>query len=43
MEKFDGVRVHWDGDILRTKDMKTVLNLPKGTAFPKIQFEGELW
>jgi hypothetical protein len=43
MEKFDGVRMYWDGKHLFAKDSKTKITIPKDCAFPAIPFEGELW
>jgi hypothetical protein len=44
MEKYDGIRVYWDGKSLRSKDLKHVFHIPDtyGTL-PSIPFEGELW
>jgi DNA ligase-1 len=43
MEKYDGVRVFWDGKHLLLKNSKTVINVPQDCAFPSVPFEGELW
>lgn len=43
MEKFDGVRVFWDGKKLYSKNMKVIINIPHNIIFPPIPFEGELW
>jgi hypothetical protein len=43
MEKYDGIRVFWDGKQLHSKTSGKILNLPKGHNFPTIPFEGELW
>jgi hypothetical protein len=45
MEKFDGVRVFWDGKgVLFTRNMQTI-NLPAEilSKLPQYPFEGELW
>jgi hypothetical protein len=42
MEKYDGVRVYWDGTSLSYKSWK--IPLPKSVEpFPNFPFEGELW
>jgi hypothetical protein len=43
MEKYDGVRVYWDGKSLYTSYPKQHLQVPNNIAFPTIPFEGELW
>jgi hypothetical protein len=43
MEKFDGIRVFWDGKVLRTAKSKQIIVLPKHIDFPASPFEGELW
>jgi hypothetical protein len=43
MEKYDGVRVFWDGKQLRSKDTRQVINVPQIVEFQTIPFEGELW
>jgi hypothetical protein len=45
MEKFDGVRVFWDGKSLVTSWKRKNVNVPQDIlkTFPKIPFEGELW
>jgi DNA ligase-1 len=43
MEKFDGIRVYWDGKQLYSQNSKYVLNVPQDCKFPNIPFEGELW
>jgi hypothetical protein len=43
MEKFDGVRVYWDGEYLISSYSKAIINVPKEYSFPRIPFEGELW
>jgi hypothetical protein len=43
MEKFDGVRVFWDGNRLYEKNSKKTLNVPQHITLPSIPFEGELW
>ena len=44
MEKFDGVRVYWDGNNLFSKNMKIRIDIPDQIeSFPSIPFEGELW
>jgi hypothetical protein len=41
MEKYDGVRVYWDGQYLLWKNSQ--VEVPKDLQFPSIPFEGELW
>jgi hypothetical protein len=43
MEKFDGVRVYWDGSRLHALGLKTSIEVPKSCLFPSTPFEGELW
>jgi hypothetical protein len=43
MEKYDGVRVFWNGKQLLAKAEKIVMNVPRELSFPSIPFEGELW
>jgi hypothetical protein len=43
MEKFDGVRVFWDGNHLYITNSKVKITVPQGIQFPSIPFEGELW
>jgi DNA ligase-1 len=44
MEKYDGVRVFWNGNSLFTKDMKLIITPPRWTRnFPSFAFEGELY
>ncbi len=43
MEKFDGVRVFWDGKRLHSKSSKTIIDVPQQLEFPSFPFEGELW
>jgi DNA ligase-1 len=43
MEKYDGVRVFWDGSRLMTNTSRVVIDLPTNFGFPSIPFEGELW
>jgi hypothetical protein len=43
MEKFDGVRVFWDGQRLISKSSKTVIPVPPEYKLPSLPFEGELW
>jgi hypothetical protein len=43
MEKFDGIRVYWNGKNLYVSDSRTPLKVPKEHAFSSIPFEGELW
>jgi hypothetical protein len=43
MEKYDGVRVFWDGKQLYSKGKRSAITLPPDVVFPKIPFEGELW
>jgi hypothetical protein len=42
MEKYDGVRVFWDGKYLYVKNSK-VISVPEDCNFPSFPFEGELW
>jgi hypothetical protein len=42
-EKYDGVRVVWDGKSLRQANTRNIIPLPKEVAFPSIGFEGVLW
>ena len=43
MEKFDGVRIFWDGSKLHSKHTNVSVQVPKDLNFPSIPFEGELW
>jgi hypothetical protein len=43
MEKFDGVRVFWNGEKLYANTLKMPIDLPQEWKFPDIPFEGELW
>jgi hypothetical protein len=43
MEKFDGIRVYWDGKRLYSKQLKTSIDIPQEFKFPSTPFEGELW
>jgi hypothetical protein len=43
MEKYDGVRVYWDGTRLFTKNLQVAIDVPKELKFPAVPFEGELW
>jgi hypothetical protein len=43
MEKYDGVRVYWDGKQLHIKSLNVVTNVPKEASFPSTPFEGEFW
>ena len=43
MEKYDGVRVYWDGKQLYRSSSKTVIDVPSRYSLPSIPFEGELW
>jgi DNA ligase-1 len=43
MEKYDGVRVFWDGKHLFIKNAKIKIPVPTNHRFPSIPFEGELW
>jgi hypothetical protein len=42
MEKYDGVRVFWDGK-LRVQGSKKIIEVPNNIVFPMLPFEGELW
>jgi hypothetical protein len=43
MEKFDGVRVYWNGKALYSKSLNAVIDIPKAISFGTTPFEGELW
>jgi hypothetical protein len=43
MEKFDGVRVFWDGKQLISSKERTIIDVPTECKFPSFPFEGELW
>jgi hypothetical protein len=44
LEKYDGIRVFWDGATLRcAKNTKISIEVPKELSFPNVPFEGELW
>jgi hypothetical protein len=43
MEKYDGIRVYWDGRKLYPKYSKVGIDVPKDLQFPSVAFEGELW
>jgi hypothetical protein len=43
MEKYDGVRVYWDGGRLVLKKLQEIISVPPEYAFPSVPFEGELW
>jgi hypothetical protein len=45
MEKYDGVRVYWDGARLRQANgTKNIIDVSKiRDKLPTIPFEGELW
>jgi hypothetical protein len=43
MEKYDGVRVYWDGIRLQIANSKINIDVPENLAFPSFPFEGELW
>jgi hypothetical protein len=43
MEKYDGVRVFWDGKRLHTSRGEVSIEVPKECVFPSTPFEGELW
>jgi hypothetical protein len=43
MEKFDGVRVFWDGNHLYTSNSRGKINVPTDLKFPTLSLEGELW
>jgi hypothetical protein len=42
-EKYDGVRVVWDGKHLCTATSRLKIDIPQGSNFPPIPFEGMLW
>jgi hypothetical protein len=43
MEKYDGIRVYWDGTTLFTKNLR-IIPIPNNTELlPPFPFEGELW
>jgi hypothetical protein len=41
MEKYDGVRVFWDGHVLQAKGK--LIDVPKSFVLPSLPFEGVLW
>jgi hypothetical protein len=41
MEKYDGLRVYWDGKQLHSKGIR--IDIPPSLEFPSIPFEGVLW
>ena len=43
MEKFDGVRVYWDGKRLFSTSSRSLIQVPQDLQFPTTPFEGELW
>jgi hypothetical protein len=43
MEKFDGIKVYWDGTTLYSPLLKQKIVVPADCKFPIIPFEGELW
>jgi hypothetical protein len=43
MEKYDGVRVFWDGQLLHCLKSNVIIQVPKELHFPETPFEGELW
>jgi hypothetical protein len=43
MEKFDGVRVFWDGKSLKATSGNELIQVPNNVKFPSIPFDGELW
>jgi hypothetical protein len=43
MEKYDGIRVFWDGKRLHAKSLGTIIKVPTDLSFPSIPFEGVLW
>jgi hypothetical protein len=43
MEKFDGVRVYWDGKRLFSTSSRSLIQVPLNLQFPTTPFEGELW
>jgi hypothetical protein len=43
MEKYDGIRVTWDGTRLLSTWNNQNIDLPTGITFPSNTFEGELW
>jgi hypothetical protein len=43
MEKYDGIRVFWDGKYLRVKSSGITVPIPQDMKFPTTQFEGVLW
>jgi hypothetical protein len=43
MEKYDGLRVYWNGKQLFHKDTRQSLEAPASFGIPSIPFEGELW
>jgi hypothetical protein len=44
MEKYDGVRVFWDGKQLQySRNTNIAINIPDHLALGSTPFEGELW
>lgn len=44
LEKFDGLRVYWDGARLHLSQAPEVaIDVPASLDFPSTPFEGELW
>jgi hypothetical protein len=44
MEKYDGVRVYWDGSTLYETERMRAITIPSNCeTFPTVPFEGELW
>jgi hypothetical protein len=43
MEKYDGVRVVWNGKRLTYAKSKIIIDVPPELQLPSIPFEGELW
>jgi hypothetical protein len=43
MEKYDGVRVIWNGKALYSRYTNKLIEVPQTSQFPSIPFEGELW
>jgi hypothetical protein len=43
MEKYEGIRVYWDGKRMHYQNSKKTLDVPTGYGFPPVPFEGQLW
>jgi hypothetical protein len=43
MEKYNGVRVYWDGKTLRSSFSRMEISVPQNLSFPALPFEGVVW